>query len=52
LALVTPGSAPRASSEACGSVARIVREPTIALISVVGPSATTAPRAIRTARSA
>ena len=39
---VTPGSCSSRSSGASGSVARIVREPTIALISVVGPSATSA----------
>ena len=50
--LVTPGSAPSAAVSASGSVARIVRSPTVALISVAGPSATTLPRAIRMIRSA
>ena len=40
----TPGSARAGRASAPGSVARIVRVPTIALISVVGPSATTRPR--------
>ena len=40
-AFVTPGSAPIAVRSAPGSVARIVRNPTVALISVDGPSATT-----------
>ena len=51
-ARVTPGRRARSSTSTSGSVARIVREPTIALISVVGPSATMRPRAISTARSA
>jgi hypothetical protein len=49
---LTPGSRASASASASGRVARIVREPTIALISLVGPSATIVPWAISTARSA
>jgi hypothetical protein len=49
---LTPGSATSVSSSAPGSVARIVRVPTIARISVGGPSATMAPWAMSTARSA
>src|SRR4051794_29381890 len=40
------------SRSAPGSVTRIVRRPTMALISFVGPSATTRPFAMRIARSA
>ena len=43
-ACVTPGRSSSSTSAASGSVARIVRPPTIARISVVGPSATTRPR--------
>src|SRR5260370_1222365 len=50
-ALITPGSAPSCGTAAPGSVARIVRPPTLALISVAGPSATICPRARRTTRS-
>ena len=51
-ARVTPGRRSSSAAEAWGSVARIVREPTIALISVGGPSATIDPRAMSTIRSA
>ena len=50
--LVTPGSRSSCSAGTVGSVARIVREPTMALISVGGPSATIDPRAMSTIRSA
>ena len=49
---VTPGRAASVARSAPGSVARILREPTIALISVGGPSATISPVAISTTRSA
>ena len=49
---VTPGSSRIASTAASGSVALMVRDPTRALISVAGPSATTRPVASRMARSA
>ena len=48
----TPGRAARASGGTPGSVARMVRRPTRALISVAGPSATIRPWAISTTRSA
>ena len=51
-AAVTPGSRASSSRSAPGSVARIVFEPTIALISFGGPSATIRPWAISTTRSA
>src|SRR5581483_11999462 len=51
-ARATPCRRSSESTGACGRVASIVLVATIALISVVGPSATTLPRAIRTARSA
>jgi hypothetical protein len=50
--LLTPGSAAIASRSASGKVARMVLSPTVALISVAGPSATTCPFAIRMIRSA
>ena len=50
-ASVTPGQRSRRSS-APGSVARIVRLPTMPLISPVGPSATIRPPAMRMMRSA
>ena len=50
--MLTPGSVASVSGCTSGRVARIVRVPTIALISFVGPSATIRPWAISTARSA
>ena len=51
-AFVTPGSAASAGQVGAGRVARIVRSPTVALISVAGPSATTRPCDMRMIRSA
>ena len=48
----TPGSARSCAAFTSGRVARMVRSPTSALISVVGPSATIRPCAISTIRSA
>src|SRR5262245_36068872 len=51
-ALPTPGRSSSAVASAPGRVALMVRPPTVALISVVGPSATITPWLIRTIRSA
>ena len=52
LDVLDAGEPAELSRKAFGSVARIVRRPTIAMITLVGPSATTRPLAIRIARSA